>query len=455
MPFDQIQCADLSGWSGDTKSTGWAKVLGSVTNLVGRAGLTLTRSTQSTDAARPLPDKPSIAVLPFKNITGGQEEDYFCDGMVVEIATALARFPSLFVIGGGTSLAYRDRIQQGGDVSQELGVRYLLEGSVRRAGERVRIVVGLVDTDVDRQVWAQTFSGTLEDVFALQDRVANAVGAQIDQTIQAAEIRRAELRPTQDQQAYDLYLRGLHAYTTWGKKPFEDAIELFDAALARDPNYAMAAAVAGGLRSSYWANGWSDDPERTRQEGLSLARHALRASGDDPEVLAWVAITIMQLAGDVESTEAMTERALRRHPGSPISLIAGGWVYLYGGKAHLAVEHLDTAMRLDPWSPWLPILLIGKGYGLFFLRRFEDAIVPLKEAVELRDSMVTLAMPAVASAYAHLDRLTDARTAIQPIAEAATFIASWIERFRSPEQQELLRSGLSLAGVSIPARGPV
>jgi len=215
MPFDRIQCADLTGWSGDLDAPGWRKVAASIADLVGASQ---PRPPPAPGLAAPplaLPDKPSIAVLPFADPAGDKDGDYFADGMVDEIATALSRLPSLFVIDSGSSLSFRGAGRAPKQIAQELGVRYVLEGSVRRSGPRVRITVQLVDTVEGGQIWAERFDDTLEDVFALQDTIANAVAARIEPTIEAAETRRAQTRPTEDMRAYDLFLHALYLQRQW------------------------------------------------------------------------------------------------------------------------------------------------------------------------------------------------------------------------------------------------
>jgi adenylate cyclase len=215
-----------------------------------------------------LPSKPSVAVLPFGDAAGATQGDYFADGMVDEITTALARFSSLFVIASGSSLSYRETARDLKRIARELGVRYLLEGSVRRSGDRVRITVQLVDAPEAAQIWAERFDGTLEDVFALQDTVANAVASQIEPNIQAAEIRRANARPTQDLGAYDLYLRGIHLAPAYDRPSTLAAIEFFEQAIARDPNYALALGWCAACHSRMSVLGWSDNgrdqPDRAR-----------------------------------------------------------------------------------------------------------------------------------------------------------------------------------------------
>jgi adenylate cyclase len=228
-----------------------------------------------------LPDKPSIAVLPFQNMSGDSEQEYFADGMVEEIITALSRIRWLFVIARNSSFTYKGQAVDVKQVGRELGVRYVLEGSVRKGGNRVRITAQLIDAVSGTHLWADRFDGSLEDVFELQDKVATGVAGVIEPTLQAAEILRSSERPTSDLTAYDLYLRALsHAYT-WEKGDILTALDLLRLATERDPHYGPALALAAICHYNLHVNGWSNDPESSRRQGVDLARLALRFAGDD------------------------------------------------------------------------------------------------------------------------------------------------------------------------------
>src|SRR5215472_7631027 len=283
MPFDQIQCADLAGWSGEAAHPGWRKALESVVELVGAAAVSLAgRAGETRPAASlQLPDKPSIAVLPFSDPTGAVEGDYFADGMVDEIVSALSRFPALFVIASGSSLSYRERERDFRKIGRELGVRYLLEGSVRRSGGRVRIAVDLVEAEAGAQIWSERFEGALDDVFALQDEVANAVAAHIEPTIHAADLRRGDARPTEDLGAYDLYLRAWQRWREFDRVSLRVAINLLEQAVARDSTYAAAWALLAHLYAREWGYGWTADGEAAAQKAQDAIRHAMLGNNDD------------------------------------------------------------------------------------------------------------------------------------------------------------------------------
>ena len=231
-----------------------------------------------------LPDKPSIAVLPFDNLSRDPEQGYFVDGMVEEIITALSRIRWLFVIARNSSFTYKGRAVDVKQVGRELGVLYVLEGSVRRAGNRIRISAQLLDATTGAHLWADRFDAQLADVFELQDNVASSVAGVIEPTMLAAEHRRSTQRPTNDLTAYDLYLQAHALSHSWAREATIRALDLLGRALNRDAHYGLALAQAAFLHTTLDANCWSEDQWRNRQNALDLARRALRASGDNPGV---------------------------------------------------------------------------------------------------------------------------------------------------------------------------
>jgi TolB-like protein len=237
----------------------------------------------ATRAAAPqLPDKPSIAVLPFQSISETPDQDYFADGMVEDIITALSRIRRLFVIARNSSFTYKGRAVDVRQVGKELGVSYVLEGSVRRVGNRIRITAQLVDASSGAHLWADRFDGTMEDVFDLQDNVAFAVAGVIEPTLEREEYRRSLRRPTDDLTAYDLYLQARFTRSPVSKDGTMRALELVERALERDPNYASVLAEAAGCQAMIFICGWTNDLKATRAKGIDFARRALRAAGDDP-----------------------------------------------------------------------------------------------------------------------------------------------------------------------------
>jgi TolB-like protein len=232
----------------------------------------------SAEAALPLPDKPSIAVLPFANLSGDPDQEYFADGMVEEIITALSRIRGLFVIARNSSFTYKGRTVDVKQVGRELGVRYVLEGSVRKAASRVRITAQLIDASTGSHLWADRFEGALTEVFDLQDEVASGVAGIIEPALQAAEAARSARRPTAQQTAYDLYLRALALSLSYEKDQVTQSLDLLKQAIERDPHYGPALALAGHCHQRFAVMSWTADPERVRHTGVDFARQAIRYS---------------------------------------------------------------------------------------------------------------------------------------------------------------------------------
>jgi TolB-like protein/class 3 adenylate cyclase/tetratricopeptide (TPR) repeat protein len=359
-------------------------------------------------AAPPLPDKPSIAVLPFQNLSGDPEQEYFADGMVEEIITALSRIRWLFVIARNSTFTYKGRAVDVKQVGRDLGVRYVLEGSVRKGGNRVRITAQLIEAETGAHLWADRFDGSMEDVFDLQDRVATSVAGVIEPALQAAEIRRARDRPTSDLTAYDLYLRSVELVRAWSKEPALHALELLARAIARDPRYGIALAFAGFCHSLLFCSGWADDPAATRHQGIALAQRALQAAGDDPIVLALVSSALINFDQDVAPAIGLIDRALALNPGSALGWFISGWVRVAAGDAERAIADFATVDRLDPRSPRRPFTLAGTGIAHFLARRLDQAAAMLLASMQQLPSYVT-PYYYLAACYAHLGRLDDAR----------------------------------------------
>jgi TolB-like protein/class 3 adenylate cyclase len=330
------------------------------------------RSPSPTSAAPvlALPDKPSIAVLPFQNMSGDPEQDYFVDGMVEEIITALSRIRWLFVIARNSSFTYKGQAVDVKRVGRELGVRYVLEGSVRKGGNRVRITAQLIDALTDAHLWADRFDGLIAGVFELQDEVASSVAGVIEPALLAAEIRRSAERPTSDLTAYDLYLRALPLYESGEKNQTIEALELLGQAIGRDPRYSLALALAAQCHAHLHVSGWTDDPELHRGRAVDLARRALSGAGDDPNTLGRAAHALGYSGGDLDAATALVDRCLELNPSYASGWINSGWLKLWAGQPDLAIEHLETGLRLNPRDRQHGAVM-GIGVGHFFARRLD------------------------------------------------------------------------------------
>jgi adenylate cyclase len=323
-----------------------------------------------------LPDKPSIAVLPFQNMSGDPEQEYFTDGMVEEIITALSRIRWLFVIARNSSFTYKGRAVDVKQVGRELGVRYVLEGSVRKAGNRVRITGQLVDAATAAHLWAERFEGSLENVFDLQDQVTTSVIGAIAPKLQQAEIERAKRKPTDSLDAYDYYLRGLASFYTIAstrKDAVSEALPLFDRAIELDPEFASAHGMAAWchvLRRDY---GWASDGAREIAEAERLGRRAARLGKDDPIALFTGGFALAHVADHLDVGAGLIDRALALDPNLSAAWLLSGWVRLWQGKPGAAIEHIEQAIRLSPQDPLMFIMQNGIALAHFLACRYDDA----------------------------------------------------------------------------------
>jgi TolB-like protein/class 3 adenylate cyclase len=265
---------------------------------------------RSPDPALALPDKPSIAVLPFQNMSGDPEQEYFTDGMVEEIITGLSRMHWLFVIARNSSFAYKSKSPDIRQVGRELGVRYVLEGSVRKAANRLRITGQLIDASTGAHLWADRFDGGLEDVFELQDHVTSRVIGAIAPKLEQAEIERAKHKPTDSLDAYDYYLRGMASVHRWSKEGVGEALHLFYKAIELDPDFASAYGLAAWCYFWRRVNGWMTDRVQEIPEAIRLAGRAAELGKDDAVALSFSGLTIGWVGGDVEAAAELTDRAL-------------------------------------------------------------------------------------------------------------------------------------------------
>jgi adenylate cyclase len=392
--------------------------------------------------APPLPEKPSIAVLPFQNMSGDPEQEYFADGMVEEIITALSRIRWLFVIARNSSFTYKGQAADVKRVGRELGVRYVLEGSVRRAGGRVRITAQLIEAETGAHLWADRFDGSLEDVFDLQDKVASSVAGVIEPALHAAETARSAGHPTTDLSAYDAYLRA-YAMLMRSATQIPRALELLEEAIARDPDYGPALAWAAVCWQRLCTDGTSKDVEADTRKAIDYGRRALRVAGDDPATLANAAIALALLGEDIGAMTALVDRALALNPSYARGWHVSGLLRLFAGEPEAALEQGETALRLGPRGK-IGFVRFLIGAALFLSHRFEEAIPALVLAIE-DDPDHPAPWRFLASCYAHLGRLDEARKAVTRLRAITPLVTRSYDVLRRAEDRELLLSGLRLA----------
>jgi TolB-like protein/class 3 adenylate cyclase len=330
--------------------------------------------TQSATPALALPDKPSIAILSFTNMSGDPEQDYFADGMVDDIITALSHFKALFVIARNSSFTYKGRAVDVKQVGRELGVRYVLEGSVRKAANRVRITGQLVDTATGAHLWADRIDGGLGDIFDLQDQVTESVVGAIAPAVEKAEIERAKRKPTESLDAYALYLRGLAKFYQYASRQAnEEALRLFHSAIEVDPDFASAYARAASCYAWAMTSGWFSDAGNEIAEVTRLAQRAIELGKDDAMALAASGWALAFVVRDLEAGAGLIDRALVLNSNLAEAWFYGGWLKNYLGEPEAAIERFARAMRLSPLDPRVTAMRAGTAHAHFFLGRDDEA----------------------------------------------------------------------------------
>jgi TolB-like protein/tetratricopeptide (TPR) repeat protein len=320
-----------------------------------------------------LPDKPSIAVLPFRNLSADPEQEYFADGVVEDITMALSLFRWLFVIARNSSFTYKGRPVDVKQVGRELGVRYVLEGSVRKAGNRVRISGQLIDAETGAHLWAGRFEGALEDMFDLQDHVTSSVVGAIAPKLQREEIRRARRKPTENLDAYDYYLRGLASARRWTREANAEALHLFCKAIELDPGLACAYGMAAWCCVRSKALGWMNGREQESAEGVRMARQAVLLGGNDPVALCMGGYALAFVAHEFDDAAAFMDRGLAVNPNTAQAWTLSGWLRVWRGEPDLALEHLAHAIRLSPLDPSMFGMHGGMAYAHFLAGRYDMA----------------------------------------------------------------------------------
>ncbi|CAN5394333.1 hypothetical protein BH10PSE7_BH10PSE7_19510 [soil metagenome] len=366
-----------------------------------------------------LPSKPSIAVLPFSNMSGDPEQEYFADGMVEEIITALSRIRWLFVIARNSTFTYKGGAVDVKQVGRELGVRYVLEGSVRKSGNRVRITGQLIDAVTGTHLWAERFEGSLDDIFELQDQVTSNVVGAIAPRVELAEIDRARRKPTESLDAYDFYLRGMasfHAIAGGTKEAVSEALQLFYRAIELDPDFASAHGMAAWcyvLRKNY---GWSTDVTKEDAEIERLARRAARLAKEDAVALYTGGFALANIPGNLESGAALIDRALALDPNLGAAWHLSGWVRVSLGKADIAVEHIERAIRLSPHDPIMFIMQNGTAAAHFLAGRYDESSAWSERALR-EHSNYTPALRMAAASHWCAQRHVEARRAMARMRE--------------------------------------
>ncbi|MEK7992745.1 MAG: adenylate/guanylate cyclase domain-containing protein, partial [Planctomycetota bacterium] len=404
----------------------------------------------SQDAPLALPDKPSIAVLPFQNMSGDPEQEYFADGMVEDIITALSRFKSLFVIARNSSFTYKGRAVGIKQIGRELGVRYVLEGSVRKAANKVRITGQLIDSETGVHLWADRFDGSLEDIFELQDQVTTSVVGAIAPKLNQAEIERARRKPVESLDAYDCYLRGLAYLNVVSKDAEEAASRLFYRAIDLDPDFVTPYGMAARSYSMRKAQGWGADEEREERKVKRLAAHVAAVGQDDAVALCWAGHALVFVCRDYDAGASMIDQGLAINQNLALGWVNRSWVSLWLGEYEEAQKQLARAFRLSPIDPETYrseaiIALIHLIQG-----RYKEALRWATKSTA-RQPIFVHPIRTLIAANVFVGNLDEARKFTGRILEInpGTRISGLkdLRSFRNPEEISRLIEGLRLAGM--------
>jgi TolB-like protein/class 3 adenylate cyclase/Flp pilus assembly protein TadD len=408
-------------------------------------------SAVSQSQALPLPDKPSIAVLPFQNMSGDPEQEYFADGMVEDITTGLSRSKSLFVIARTSSFTYKGKAVDIKQVGRELGVRYVLEGSVRKSGNRVRVTGQLVDAATGNHIWADRYESTLEDIFDLQDRVTMSVIGAIAPHLERAEIARAQRKPTESLQAYDYYLRALASFYRFSTREANmEAFKLTQTANNLDPDFAAPFALGADCLVQRWGFGWSSGSAEDVTEARRLARRAIELDKDDPTVLALAGMALGLFVGEVEEGAALLSRAISLDPNLALARIWSGFVQLFLGDGDAAIEQFQIGLRMSPLDPRIFMAQHGMATAHFLGGRYEDGLLWAKIAVQQNPNYVG-AHRTLMACHAMAGRLEEARQAwavarkIDPNQRISTVMNRL--HFRRSKDLQLIAEAFRIAGM--------
>ncbi|MFQ5955507.1 MAG: adenylate/guanylate cyclase domain-containing protein [Kiloniellales bacterium] len=355
--------------------------------------------------AFPLPDKPSIAVLPFANLSPDPKQDYFSDGITEDIITALARFPQMFVISRNTSFTYKGKPVKVQQVAEELGVRYVLEGSVRRSGDRVRITTQLIDATTGHHLWAERFDRAIEDVFAVQDEVTQKIVAALAEEVSTAEVKRVMRKDTENLEAYDYVLRGQQLRRAFNRETNAQARELFEKAIALDPSYARAYAHLAWTHLNDWQLGWSESRPQSLERAFELARKAAGLNESDP--VAHMALGEVYLwRKQYQEALAHSQRAVALNPNNADGYAALADKLAWSGKPEDAIRNMEKSMRLNPKHRYMNYWYLG--HAQFLAQRYDEAIAALRKVVA-RDKTFWPAHVYLAASLSRLNRIEEAR----------------------------------------------
>jgi TolB-like protein/tetratricopeptide (TPR) repeat protein len=427
------------------------RFVGPIVQAQGPAGASVADEGQ-TEHPKPvltLPDKPSIAVLPFQNLSDDPEHEYFADGMVEDIITGLSRSKLLFVISRNSSFTYKSKAIDIKRVSRELGVRYLLEGSVRKVGKRVRVTGQLIDATTGGHIWADKFDSDLDGIFDLQDRLTSSVIGAMSPMLERAEIERARRKPTESLQAYDYYMRSKFSIYQWTREGSDEALRMTRLAISFDPAFAVAYASGANIFGQKKGFGWIDDAAKERAESRQLAERAMQLDQDNPLVLAHAAEVYSYVLEEPETGAALAARAVALDPNLMMARLWAGWAQVYLGNHDSAIEQFSAAIRLSPIDPHLFVPQTGMAFAYFFAARYEEGLALATSAVQRQPNFpgaqrIRMSSLAMAGRLAQARRVCDAVLQADPTLRVSSIKSA---PFRRLEDAERLGQAWRIAGV--------
>jgi TolB-like protein len=397
-----------------------------------------------------LPEKPSIAVLPFENLSSDPDQDYFADGVVEDIITALSRVRWLFVIARNSSFAFRGRTVDVREIGRELGIRYIVEGSVRRGEGRVLITAQLIDATSGAHLWAERFESALDDIFELQGRIAASIVGAVAPQLELAEIARARSKPTTSLGAYDYYLRGVANVHLGSRSAITEAIALFEKAIERDDRFASASAMAAWCYFWRKVSGWMEDRARETAEGIRLARRAVEYGRDDAVALTRSGHALLHLAGEIDTGIALLDRALVLNPNLASAWALGAYAQMWDGDLDGALARFAQAMRLSPLDPEMYRMKAGIAAAHMFAGRYDLASSWAEESfLQMPSFLMVLAV--IAASHALAGRDERAQQAVERLRELdpRLRVSNLMDYLviRLPEHQQIFKDGLRRAGL--------
>lgn len=395
-------------------------------------------------------DRPSVAVLPFANMSGDPEQEYFADGITEDIITALSKVRWFFVIARNSSFIYKGKAVDVKRVARELGVRYVLEGSVRKSGNRVRISAQLIDAASGNHIWAERYDGELNDIFELQDQVTTRVVGAIAPKLEQVEIERVKHKPTESLDAYDYYLRGVASLHQWTKESSDEALRLFYKSIELDPSFAAAYGMAAWSFVPRKANGWMGDRAHEVAEAARLAQRAADLGADDAAALAGAGYALVFVVHDLDRGSAILDRALALNPNFAGTLVNCGWTKAFLGEPDQAIKHIEDARRLSPLDPFSFRTFAAAALAHFVAGRYEDAAIWAQKALQERAHFLP-AIRELAASSALAGHQAEAKSAMDKLrrldpAMRVSNVREWLP-FRRPDDLARLEDGLRKAGL--------